>query len=192
MLSESERIAARNLFYDDPLKLNVSRNGQSDRTRKCGANRRRRKISRKVHGCCFVGTLLMASRSIAYTTNPQYSGLFGSQKGQQVKYGRHTNEDGGLFQRQKPKRPFQRAATILRMVLTTPESIIEQASTQKLLDILIDESVRTTARRPIMMQVCFIFPYKAQKVPDIVSSKPSFVNWCIYQTHLRSFLYHLK
>lgn len=39
------------------------------------------------------------------------------------------------------------------MVLTTPESIIEQASTEKLLDILIDESVRTSARKPIMMQV---------------------------------------
>ncbi len=38
------------------------------------------------------------------------------------------------------------------MVLTTPESIIEQASTQKLLDDLIDESVRTSARRPIMLQ----------------------------------------
>jgi predicted membrane chloride channel (bestrophin family) len=38
------------------------------------------------------------------------------------------------------------------MVLTTPESIIEQASTQSLLDDLIDESVRTSARRPIMMQ----------------------------------------
>lgn len=38
------------------------------------------------------------------------------------------------------------------MVLTTPESIIEQASTQNLLDDLIDESVRTSARRPIMMQ----------------------------------------
>lgn len=40
----------------------------------------------------------------------------------------------------------------LWMVLTTPESIIEQASTQKLLDDLIDESTRTSARRPIMMQ----------------------------------------
>lgn len=38
------------------------------------------------------------------------------------------------------------------MVLTTPEAIIEQASTQKLLDVLLDESTRTTARRPIMMQ----------------------------------------
>ncbi|GAX23193.1 hypothetical protein FisN_39Hh011 [Fistulifera solaris] len=38
------------------------------------------------------------------------------------------------------------------MVLNTPESIIEQASTQYLLDYLIDESVRTSARRPIMMQ----------------------------------------
>jgi hypothetical protein len=40
----------------------------------------------------------------------------------------------------------------LHMVLTTPESIIEQASTVTLLDDLIDESVRTSARRPIMMQ----------------------------------------
>jgi hypothetical protein len=39
-----------------------------------------------------------------------------------------------------------------RMVLTTPESIIEQTSTPKVLDDLIDESVRTSARKPIMMQ----------------------------------------
>jgi hypothetical protein len=45
-----------------------------------------------------------------------------------------------------------RALVVRRMVLTTPESIIEQASTQKLLDDLIDESVRTSARRPVMMQ----------------------------------------
>lgn len=38
------------------------------------------------------------------------------------------------------------------MVLTTPEAIIEQASTVNLLDDLIDESVRTSPRRPIMMQ----------------------------------------
>lgn len=42
--------------------------------------------------------------------------------------------------------------TALYMVLTTPESIIEQASTVNLLDDLINESVRTSARRPIMMQ----------------------------------------
>ena len=44
------------------------------------------------------------------------------------------------------------SSTALRMVLTTPESIIEQASTMKLLDDLIDESVRTTARRPFILQ----------------------------------------
>ncbi|KAL7439296.1 hypothetical protein ACHAXM_009830 [Skeletonema potamos] len=38
------------------------------------------------------------------------------------------------------------------MVLSTPDTIIEQASTQKLLDTLIDESVRTSARHPVMMQ----------------------------------------
>jgi hypothetical protein len=42
--------------------------------------------------------------------------------------------------------------TSLHMVLTTPSSIIEQASTKKLLDDLIDESVRTTARTSVMMQ----------------------------------------
>ena len=42
--------------------------------------------------------------------------------------------------------------TALHMVLSTPESIIEQVSTEKLLDILIDESVRTSSREPIMMQ----------------------------------------
>lgn len=45
-----------------------------------------------------------------------------------------------------------RKLAVLRMVLTTPEAIIEQASTKKLLDVLIDESVRTAARQPIMMQ----------------------------------------
>jgi hypothetical protein len=45
-----------------------------------------------------------------------------------------------------------RESAVLRMVLTTPEAIIEQASTRKLLDVLIDESVRTSARKPIMMQ----------------------------------------
>ncbi len=48
--------------------------------------------------------------------------------------------------------PKQRTQTARHMVLTTPESIIEQASTQKLLDDLIDESVRTAARKPIMLQ----------------------------------------
>ena len=40
----------------------------------------------------------------------------------------------------------------LQMVLSTPDTIIEQASTQKLLDTLLDESVRTQSRQPIMMQ----------------------------------------
>jgi Bestrophin, RFP-TM, chloride channel len=47
------------------------------------------------------------------------------------------------------RRPYSSSR---RFVLTTPEAIIEQASTTKLLDNLIDESVRTSARRPIMMQ----------------------------------------
>ncbi len=42
-------------------------------------------------------------------------------------------------------------STALNMVFTTPSSVIEQASTQILLDDLIDESVRTTARKTVMM-----------------------------------------
>ena len=57
---------------------------------------------------------------------------------------RNNSQGGSLF----PKR----GQTARHMVLTTPESIIEQASTQKLLDDLIDESVRTAARKPIMLQ----------------------------------------
>jgi hypothetical protein len=58
-------------------------------------------------------------------------------------------------QQQQPQPPPPRgtSTTALSMVLTTPESIIEQASTVNLLDDLIDESVRTSPRRPIMMQV---------------------------------------
>lgn len=37
-------------------------------------------------------------------------------------------------------------------VLRTPEAVFERASTQDLLDDLIDESVRLSARRPIMLQ----------------------------------------
>ena len=47
---------------------------------------------------------------------------------------------------------FLRTPSSLNMVLTTPASIIEQASTKVLLDYLIDESTRTTARNPVMMQ----------------------------------------
>ena len=46
----------------------------------------------------------------------------------------------------------RRRTTSLQMVLSTPDTVIEQASTEKLLDTLIDESVRTNARQPVMMQ----------------------------------------
>lgn len=77
----------------------------------------------------------------------------------------------------KQKRPFTSAR---KMVLTTPESIIEQASTEKLLDILIDESVRTSARKPIMMQVSTLNLYRL----DILSAAFSF-----FFLLLRSILY---
>jgi len=47
---------------------------------------------------------------------------------------------------------YGKSSTSLRMVLTIPDTIIEQASTQKLVDDLIDESVRTIPRKPVMMQ----------------------------------------
>lgn len=50
------------------------------------------------------------------------------------------------------RRPGRITTSQRKMVLTTPEAIFEQASTTTLLDDLIDESVRTSARRPIMMQ----------------------------------------
>jgi len=51
-----------------------------------------------------------------------------------------------------PFRSLAATTTSLNMVLTTPESLIEQASTERLLDDLIDENVRTSAKRPIMLQ----------------------------------------
>lgn len=47
---------------------------------------------------------------------------------------------------------YSSSSTSLNMVFTTPSAIIEEASTMKLLDDLIDESVRTTPRKTVMMQ----------------------------------------
>ena len=46
----------------------------------------------------------------------------------------------------------QGPSSALAMVLTTPEAIIESTSTQDLLDDLIDESTRISARRPVILQ----------------------------------------
>ena len=62
----------------------------------------------------------------------------------------HKSRHKGI--RNKPICGSLHSSSSLHMVLTTPESIIEQASTQKLIDDLIDECVRTSARRPIMLQ----------------------------------------
>jgi hypothetical protein len=53
-----------------------------------------------------------------------------------------TTRRSGLFHSASRHRTST-STTTRRMVLTTPESIIEQASTQNLLDDLINESVRT-------------------------------------------------
>ena len=61
----------------------------------------------------------------------------------------------GLFSQRRvtaTSRTSSKSKTALNMVFTTPSSIIEQASTKILLDDLIDESVRTSARYPVMMQ----------------------------------------
>lgn len=68
---------------------------------------------------------------------------------------RYSAIHSSLFRRQNLRPPQGRrksSSTARNMVLTTPEAIIEQASTQKLLDDLLDESVRTSSRKPIMMQ----------------------------------------
>jgi len=52
----------------------------------------------------------------------------------------------------RTKKSRWRHRSRLCMVLNTPESIIEKASTEILLDELIDESTRVSARRPIMLQ----------------------------------------
>ena len=91
-----------------------------------------------------------------------------------------------LHRRQQPRRTrttttttsaSSASTTALSMVLTTPESIIEQASTVNLLDDLIDESVRTSPRRPIMMQVgtyqqkdaCFLSHHQHQHQQEKVA-----------------------
>jgi hypothetical protein len=101
-------------------------------------------------GCCLVGTLLLSTKSNAYQTQVVHTGrgLFGPAIASTVQLHKRRKNENGVFSRSR-----HATNSLLRMVLTTPESIIEQASTQKLLDILIDESVRTTARRPIMLQV---------------------------------------
>lgn len=46
----------------------------------------------------------------------------------------------------------QRRTAVSRMVADTPEAVVEEASTQSVLDRILDESLRTSARRPIMIQ----------------------------------------
>ena len=66
--------------------------------------------------------------------------------------GKQFNSRSPFSSRRSSSLSAMSSPTALHMVLTTPESIIEQASTVNLLDDLINESVRTSARRPIMMQ----------------------------------------
>ena len=75
----------------------------------------------------------------------------GSQSRQAQSQGRR-HDSKSLFSSRSSSLSSISSPTALHMVLTTPESIIEQASTVNLLDDLINESVRTSARRPIMMQ----------------------------------------
>lgn len=65
--------------------------------------------------------------------------------------GTHSTFSPGISRRHGVSGTKRRTSS-LYMVLTTPIDIIEQASTVNLLDDLIDESVRTSARRPIIRQ----------------------------------------
>jgi hypothetical protein len=55
------------------------------------------------------------------------------------------------LRRRKNSNGHKSSSTSLNMVFTTPSSVIEQASTTILLDDLIDESVRSVARKTVMM-----------------------------------------
>ena len=63
---------------------------------------------------------------------------------------------GGTFEKASRGRNYGRQGRndfiALNMVFTTPASVIEQVSTKVLLDDLVDESVRQSARNPVMMQ----------------------------------------
>lgn len=130
----------------------------------------RQRLPRESHGaqffrCYAVGAAILASSHChnLYTTNAySYSSPLWRQatpintngRSDQNSGRRQINHHPHPFSRKPPASSFGRgrSSAVLRMVLTTPEAIIEQASTQKLLDVLLDESTRTTARRPIMMQ----------------------------------------
>ena len=90
------------------------------------------------------------------SSSSKYQSHFKKKKNHLTKLfgGRSNNLHENYDDEKKRQLPNKRRGlrTRLNMVLTTPESIIEQISTQKLLDELIDESVRTNARKPIMMQ----------------------------------------
>ncbi|GFH58060.1 hypothetical protein CTEN210_14536 [Chaetoceros tenuissimus] len=90
--------------------------------------------SKNVNVCAFVPTSIIPTTPSSSST----SNLFRDQNRQQIK------------SRASTRQRFTSSA--LKMVLTTPAAVIEQASTKILLDDLIDESVRTQARSPIMMQ----------------------------------------
>lgn len=51
-----------------------------------------------------------------------------------------------------PTKCVARRCTRRRMVARTPDAVLEKVSTQKLLDEIIDESLRYSARRPIIME----------------------------------------
>ena len=85
------------------------------------------------------------SQSTSLSQSQSRSQLYPAQRKLKQRQNRiHNSRSSSLSSSSSP--------TALHMVLTTPESIIEQASTVNLLDDLINESVRTSARRPIMMQ----------------------------------------
>lgn len=90
---------------------------------------------------------------------------------------------------QTPQRNLNHRSTNTkrRMVLTTPEAIFEQTSTTTLLDDLIDESTRTSARRPIMMQFDPSSGWIWKRWKGTVFSE----TWdsCVYRMIFASFVY---
>ena len=117
------------------------------------------------------GTLHYASRTKLATSN-----LFRHVKPQSkiVDFDMNNYNPSNLFRSTSrwSRNQVHRSSTGLHMVLTTPENIIEQASTLILLDDLIDESLRTISRKPVMMQ----FDPSSGWVSTIVQALPSCIS----------------
>ena len=96
-----------------------------------------------------------ASSTAAHSYSPTATIITRPQKfsNSQLQFSVSTSTAITALRRQRERGSLQLSSSSTRLqVLSTPDTIIEQASTQKLLDTLLDESVRTQSRQPVMLQ----------------------------------------